>query len=76
MPATLSSRAARRQALAANSHLVLLAGLTTDRGDSPAQIFACWKATRKLVAGYWMNTNAGTTRVAANALTRIRQAGG
>jgi hypothetical protein len=69
-------KASRHQALAANPHLVLLAGLTTDRGGSPAQIFACWKATRSLVAGYWMNTNAGTIRVAASALTRIRQAGG
>lgn len=69
-------KAARNHALAANPHLVLLAGLTTDRGGSPAQIFACWNATRKLVAGYWMNTNAGTIRVAANALTKIRQAGG
>jgi hypothetical protein len=69
-------KAARRQALAANPHLVLLAGLTTDRGGSPAQIFACWKATNKLVAGYWMNTNAKTVRVATDALTRIRRAGG
>lgn len=69
-------KAARRQALAANPHLVLLAGLTTDRGGSAAQIFACWKATHALVAGYWMNTNAGTVRVATDALTRIRQAGG
>lgn len=69
-------KAARRQALAANRHLVVLAGLTTDRGGSAAQIFACWKATRKLVAGYWMNTNAGTVSVATDAFTRIRQAGG
>jgi hypothetical protein len=69
-------KAARHQALAVNPHLVLLAGLTTDRGGSPALIVACWKATHKLVAGYWMNTNTGTVRVAANALTRIRQAGG
>ena len=67
---------ARRKALAANQHLVLLAGLTSDRGGSAAQIFACWKATNKLVAGYWMNTNAGTVRTATNALTRIRQGGG
>lgn len=69
-------KAARRKALDANSHLVLLAGLTSDRGGSPAQIFACWKATSKLVAGYWMNTNAGTSRAATKALTLIRQAGG
>jgi hypothetical protein len=69
-------KAARRQALRANSHLVLLAGLTTDRGGSATQILACWKATHKLVAGYWMNTNAGTIHVAVNALTRIHRAGG
>ena len=69
-------KSARRQALAANPHLVLLAGLTTDRGGSAAQIVACWKSTSKLVAGYWMNTNAGTIPVATDALTRIRQAGG
>lgn len=69
-------KSARRQALAANQNLVLLAGLTTDRGGSPAQILACWKATNKLVAGYWMNTNARTVRAATNALTQIRRAGG
>lgn len=69
-------KAARRQALGANPHLVLLAGLTTDRAGSPAQIVACWKVTNKLLAGYWMNTNTATVRVATNALTRIRQAGG
>lgn len=69
-------KAARRQARAANPHIVLLAGLTTDRGGSAAQILACWKVTSKLVAGYWMNTNAGTVRVATDALTQIRQAGG
>jgi hypothetical protein len=69
-------RAAQHQALAANRHLVLLAGLTTDRGGSAAQILACWKASKKLVTGYWMNTNPGTVRTAAKALTLIRQAGG
>lgn len=69
-------KAAGNQALTANSHLVLLAGLTTDRGGSSGQVFACWKASRKLVAGYWMNTTKGTVRTAARALTRIRRAGG
>jgi hypothetical protein len=66
--------AAAEQVRALAPGISVMAGLSTDRGDSAAQIFACWKATRATVAGYWMNSTVSTLPVAAQALDLIRGA--
>jgi hypothetical protein len=64
--------AAASQVRAKAPGIRVMAGLTTDRGDSAAQIYACWKATRRDVSGYWMNSTSSTLPVAAQALDMIR----
>jgi hypothetical protein len=68
--------AAASQVRAMAPHIRVMSGLTTDRGDSAAQIFACWKATRKDVSGYWMNSTSSTLAVADQALDLIRAEAG
>jgi hypothetical protein len=62
------------QVRAVAPHIRVMSGLTTDRGDSAAQIFACWKATYQDVSGYWMNSTTSTVPVAAQVLSLIRAA--
>ena len=64
--------AAKTQVRAANSSITVMAGLTTDRGDSAQQIFACWQDTYQMVDGYWMNSTNPTLPIAAQALDLIR----
>jgi hypothetical protein len=66
--------AAAGQVLAVAPHIRVMAGLTSDRGGSADQIFACWKATDTAVSGYWMNSTTSTLPVAAQALDLIRAA--
>ena len=51
---TFVSKAAA-QARAANSRVVILAGLSTQRVTSASQLAQDFTATRSLVAGYWLN---------------------
>jgi hypothetical protein len=66
--------AAAQQVRARAPHISVMAGLSTDRGDSAARIFACWKATHATVSGYWMNSTSSTLPVAAHVFDRIRAA--
>jgi hypothetical protein len=52
----------------------VMAGLSTDRGGSAAQIFACWEATHATVSGYWMNSTISTLPAAARTFDLIRAA--
>lgn len=56
--------------------ITVMSGLTTDRGDTPSQIFTSWQATHTMVSGYWMNSTTSTLQVAAQALDEIKAAGG
>lgn len=56
--------------------ITVMSGLTTDRGDTPTQIFASWQATHSMVSGYWMNSTTATLPVAVQALDEIKAAGG
>jgi hypothetical protein len=47
--------AAAAQARAANPHVVIYAGLSTQRVTSAAELIQDYMATRNLVDGYWMN---------------------
>ena len=66
--------AATRQVRAQAPRISVMAGLTTDRGDSAGQIFGCWKATHAAVSGYWMNSTSSTLPVAARVFDQIRAA--
>ena len=66
---------AEQQVRALAPRISVLAGLTTDRGNSPGQIVACWAATRAIVSGYWLNSTISTLPVAARVLDLIRAAG-
>jgi len=66
--------AAASQVQAVAPGISVMSGLTTDRGDSAAQIFACWEATHATVSGYWMNSSTSTLPVAAQVLNLIRAA--
>lgn len=68
--------AAITQAKAKNPNITVMAGLTTDRGDSANQIYANWQATHTQVSGYWMNTTIQTFPVAKTVLDTIRAANG
>lgn len=70
--ALVSAAASQVQAVAPD--ITVMSGLTTDRGDSAAQIFACWEATHAAVSGYWMNSSTSTLPVAAQVLNLIRAA--
>ncbi len=60
------------QVRAANPKITVMSGLTTDRGNSVAQIVACWKATHNKVAGYWLNSTAPTLAEADQVLQSIQ----
>lgn len=63
---------ARKQVLAANPHIIVMAGLTTDRGSSASQMFTCWQATHGELAGYWMNSSSDKLLEVAQLLDQIR----
>lgn len=53
------------------------AGLTTDRaGDTAAQMFACYEATKGEVSGYWLNSTSATLPIVVRFLREVRAAGG
>lgn len=66
--------AALAQLRTKNPTMPVLAGLTTDRGDSANVIYANWQATHNQVSGYWMNTTTPTFPVAKTVLDTIRSA--
>lgn len=68
----ISQAVAQVRAKAPN--ITIIAGLTTDRGDASAQLYACWQATHTNVAGYWMNTTTQSFPVAQNVFDTIRNA--
>jgi hypothetical protein len=67
---------AKNQVRAQAPNIVVMSGLTTDRGDTIAQIVNCWKATHTGVQGYWMNSTSATFNVAESAMSQIRGYGG
>jgi hypothetical protein len=68
--------AARDQVLGVNRATTVMAGLTTDRGFSVAQIVACWQAARPIVKGFWMNTTTTTVALAGQVLDSVHASGG
>lgn len=68
--------AAVAQAKSKQPNITVMAGLTTDRGDSANQIYANWQATHAQVSGYWMNTTTPTFPVAKTVFDTIRAANG
>jgi hypothetical protein len=69
-------KAAATQVRAVTPSIGLMAGLTTDRGDTPAEVVAAWQATHPIVSAYWMNTTSDTVTTAEQALDQIRCYGG
>ncbi len=68
--------AARDQVLGVNPAATLMAGLTTDRGFSVAQIVACWHAATPIVKGFWMNTTAATVALTGQVLDTVQATSG
>ncbi|MHB1988284.1 MAG: hypothetical protein ACYCSF_09900 [Acidimicrobiales bacterium] len=53
------------QAKAVNPHIVVYAGISTARSSVPGAMFAAVQASRRLVAGYWLNVNTSNGRQAS-----------
>ncbi|MBO0775041.1 MAG: hypothetical protein J2P34_01900 [Actinobacteria bacterium] len=64
-------RAAAAQARATRPGQVIWAGLTTDRRDSAAMIYRCYRAVKGYVGGWWMNTSPSTLAAADTFLSMI-----